>query len=106
MPPVKGFLLVGRGILLLLAMIPILIAGKFSKVTNDTVSLRLRTLPVIGVFILVLVAVLTLGALAMLAPDRLAYLSVVALGGVAWGTWAMYGWYYERGQVDLLRVKQ
>jgi hypothetical protein len=92
-----------RAILLFLAVTPILLSGKFSKVTNDTANLRLRTIPLIVLFIVV-ITVLALLSVGVFATDTwwpILFLAAIAL--VSWGSWAGYGWYYERAQVDLLR---
>ena len=46
--PAQGCWVVARCILLFLMVMPILLAGKFSKVTNDTLNLRLRLVPFVG----------------------------------------------------------
>jgi hypothetical protein len=103
----EGCWLAARGILLLLALMPILLAGKFSKGTNDTVNLRLTTIPAIGVVIVVFTAEIILGAMAMtIGGVGAPCLAIVAAAAVAWGGWALYGAYYERGRVDLLRESQ
>jgi hypothetical protein len=94
---------VARGILLFLGVQPILLAGKISKVTNDTSNMRLRTIPLLGLFVMMILVVVGLGAGVFMASG---WWPVIFLGGVAvvsWVSWAAYGWYYERGQVDLLR---
>jgi hypothetical protein len=94
---------VARGILLFLDVQPILLAGKISKVTNDTSNMRLRTIPLLGLFVMMILVVVGLGAGVFMASG---WWPVIFLGGVAvlsWVSWAAYGWYYERGQVDLLR---
>jgi hypothetical protein len=64
----------------------------------------LRLLPLIGFFLLIVFALLTLCAMAMFVPSLAwSLFAVAACGLVAWGTWAAYGWYFERAQVDLLR---
>jgi hypothetical protein len=103
-PLAQGCWIAVKAILLFLMMMPILISGKFSKGTNDTTNLRLRLLPLIGFFLLIVFALLTLCAMAMFVPSLAwSLFAVAACGLVAWGTWAAYGWYFERAQVDLLR---
>lgn len=95
--------LAARAIILFLSLIPILVAGKFSKVTNDTTSLRLRTIPLLGLLIIVIIVVAILGAGVFMASS---WWPVMFLGGtalVSWLSWAAYGWYYEHAQADLLR---
>ena len=104
--PAQGCWVVARCILLFLMVMPILLAGKFSKVTNDTLNLRLRLVPLVGAFVCVVFLMITLGAVALLvAPGPWAFPFIVATGLVAWGTWAAYGCYYDRAQVDLLRER-
>ena len=104
--PAQGCWVVARCILLFLMVMPILLAGKFSKVTNDTLNLRLRLVPFVGAFVCVVFLMITLGAVALLvAPGPWAFPFIVATGLVAWGTWAAYGCYYDRAQVDLLRER-
>jgi hypothetical protein len=95
--------LVARAVLLFLGLMPILLAGKFSKVTNDTLNLRLRTIPVLGLFLIVIFAVVSFGAGVVMASGwwPMAFLAGVAV--VSWAAWAGYGWYYDHGQADLLR---
>ena len=95
--------LAARAILLFLSLTPILLTGKFSKVTNDTSSLRLRTIPLLGLLIVVIFVVAILGVGVFVASS---WWPVMFLGGaaiVSWLFWAAYGWYYEHGRVDLLR---
>jgi hypothetical protein len=89
--------------MLFLSLMPILLAGKFSKVTNDTTSLRLRTIPLLGLLIIVIFVVAILGGGVFMASS---WWPVMFLGGtalVSWLSWAAYGWYYEHAQADLLR---
>ena len=98
-----GCWLPARAVLLVLALTPILLAGKFSKVTNDTLNLRLRLVPLFGVFLVVLFAVVTFSAGALMASGWWPILFLGIVAGVSWASWAAYGWHYERGQADLLR---
>ena len=100
---VDGCWLVVRAVLLVLALTPILLAGKFSKVTNDTLNLRLRLIPLLGIFLVVIFAAVTFGAGALMASGWWPVLFLGIVAGVSWASWAAYGWYYERGQADLLR---
>ena len=95
--------LVARVVLLFLASLPILLAGKVSKVTNDTLNMRLKTIPALGLFLVVIFAVVTLGAGVFMASGWWPVIFLAGVGLVSWLSWAAYGWYYERGQVDLLR---
>jgi len=102
-----GCWLAGRGILLLLALMPVLLAGKFSKGSNDTVNLRLATIPLIGVVIVVLTVEIILGSMAMMMEGvAVPCVAIAGTAAIAWGAWALYGVYYERGRVDLLRERQ
>jgi hypothetical protein len=95
--------LVGRSVLLFLGLAPILLAGKFSKVTNDTLNMRLKMVPLLGLFLVVISVVATFGAGVFMTSG---WWPIVFLGGVvlvSWLSWTAYGWYYDRGQADLLR---
>src|SRR5215469_6282872 len=98
-----GCWLIVRVVLLFLGVAPILSAGKFSKVTNDTLNLRLGTIPLLGLFTLVLLVVSTLSVSAFMASGWWQIILLGGVGVVSWLSWALYGWHYERGQVDLLR---
>lgn len=96
-----------KAVLLFLMVMPILLAGKFSKVTNDTSNLRLRLLPFVAGIIFIVIALTVLALIALLVVPGLWALPVLAaIGLVSWGSWAAYGWYYDRAQVDLLRERQ
>ena len=82
---------------------PIVLAGKFSKVTNDTSSLRLRTIPLLGLLVIVISVVAILGAGVFMASSWRPVIFLAGAALVSWLSWAAYGWYYEHGQVDLLR---
>ena len=95
-----------KGILLVLMVTPILLAGKFSKVTNDTLHLRLMIVPLIGAFLVVTFLVITLASMTFILESSLGALACILTAGLtSWSTWAVYGWYYNRCQVDLLREK-
>ena len=95
-----------KGIVLLLMVMPILLAGKFSKVTNDTLQLRLTMVPLIGTFVVITFVIITLASMAFTLESSLgALVCVLTVGLTSWSTWAVYGWYYNRCQVDLLREK-
>jgi hypothetical protein len=103
----EGCWVATRGILLFLAVMPILLAGKFSKGTNDTVNLQLTTIPAIVMVIVVLTVEIILGAMAMMVDGvGVPCAAIAGVAAVAWGAWALYGAYYERGGVDLLRERQ
>jgi len=95
-----------RIIVLFLMLSPILLAGKFSKGTNDTSNLRLRLLPLLGGFIVILLILSILCGITLL-PESAGLIgslaAIVGTGLVSFGTWAAYGYYYNRAQVDLLR---
>ncbi len=95
--------LAARAILLFLSLMPIVLAGKFSKVTNDTSSLRLRTIPLLGLLVIVISVVAILGAGVFMASSWRPVIFLAGAALVSWLSWAAYGWYYEHGQVDLLR---
>jgi len=98
-----GCWLVARAVLLFLAAAPILLAGKFSKGTNDTLNMRLRMIPLLGLFLVVIFLIVTLGAGVFMADDWWPILFLAGVHLVSWAAWAAYGWYYNRAQVDLLR---
>lgn len=96
-----------KAVLLFLMVMPILLAGKFSEVTNDTSNLRLRLLPfVAGIIFIVIVLTVLAGIALLVVPGLWALPVLAAIGLVSWGSWAAYGWYYDRAQVDLLRERQ
>lgn len=105
-PIIEGCEIMLRALLLFLAVIPVMIAGKFSKITNDTMDFRLATIPLLGVASVLILIVVGLGAAAMYMSSGWAY-AFIGLEAVAgWTIWLLYGVYYERGRVDLLREKQ
>jgi len=107
-PLPQGCWMAVKVILLFLMMMPILLAGKFSKGTNDTSNLRLRLLPLLCGFIVILLVLSVLIAVALIpeSGSLLALASVAGVGIVSFGTWAAYGYYYDRAQVDLLREQR
>lgn len=96
-------LLVLKGVLVYAASIPLLSAGQFSKSTNDTSNLRLATLPLVGFALLIVLMLVTAGIMTMALPTTLAFPSLGVTLAIPLGAWWLYGRYYERGQVDLLR---
>ena len=99
-------LLAGRIILLYIALSPIMVAGKFSKSTNDTVNLRWSRILAILVLVLLIIVLLVGGGVA-LAIEGLPGVGLTALLGVLTvGSWALYGWYWGRREVDLLTERQ
>jgi hypothetical protein len=95
-----------RIIAVFLALSPILMAGKFSKSTNDSVNLRWSRVFVL-VFAALLAMALIVGAFwAIVSRGWESAVMVAIVGAAAWGCWAFYGWYYERREVDLLRERE
>ena len=95
--------LVLKGVLVYAAAIPLLSAGQFSKSTNDTSNLRLATVPLIGFALLIVLMLVTAGIMTMALPAAFALVSLCVTFAISLGAWWIYGKYYERGQVDLLR---
>jgi len=101
-----GCLWVGRASLFFLALIPVLIVGKFSKSSNDTAGGAIRAIAVLSVFVLVLIVLLGIGAAAIFTDGlwSVGFFMIELLSSVT--IWALYGWYYERGGVDLLTERR
>jgi hypothetical protein len=95
--------LVLKGVLVYAVATPLLSAGQFSKSTNDTSNLRLATLPLVGFALLIVLMLVTAGIMTMALPMALAFVSLGVTLAISVGAWWLYGRYYERGQVDLLR---
>lgn len=92
-----------RAVLALVGGMPILIAGKFSKTTNDSTELRWAIVPLIVAAIVMGAAVLGLGIGAFFVGWELALGLIAGEAGVSLAAWGMYGWFFNRGRVDLLR---
>lgn len=70
-------------------------------------ALRLLLLPfVAGIIFIVIVLTVLAGIGLLVVPGLWALPVLAAIGLVSWGSWAAYGWYYDRAQVDLLRERQ
>jgi hypothetical protein len=103
LPLMYGFWLTIRGFLCLLAVMPLLATSKFAKVTNDTSYLRLKSIFILILVLSLVFAVITLIGMAMMLPVEMASASLVAIAILGWLGWSIYGIYYDRGKVDLLR---
>jgi len=101
-----GALMVLKGTLVYGAAVPLISAGHFSKSTNDTASLQLDKLPLLGLIVIVLLAMATGAILTMAFSPGLGALSLGATALISLGAWWGYGRYYERGKVDLLRERK
>jgi hypothetical protein len=95
--------LVVKGVLLYAASIPLLSAGHFSKSTNDTSNLRLATLPMVVAQMFLVVLFVTAAVTTLALPAAWALVSLATSSAISLLAWRLYGFYYERGQVDLLR---
>jgi hypothetical protein len=98
-----GAWLVLKGIFVVAASTPLLSAGHFSKSTNDTTNIRLSTLPLFGFVVLVVLLFAVAAIMTMALPAAWSLVSLAASLTISLATWWLYGIYYERGQVDLLR---
>jgi hypothetical protein len=103
LPLMYGFWLTTRGLLCLVAVMPLLATSKFAKVTNDTSYLRIKSIFILILVLSLVFAVITLVGMAMMLPFEMASMSFVALTILGWLGWSIYGIYYDRGKVDLLR---
>jgi len=97
--------LAARGVLLWFAWMPIAIAGKFSKGTNDTTLTRARQIILVPLVILVVSVMVVLWAVILIVDRPEVLIGAVAALGASIGVWAAYGWWYNR-QVDLLRDRE
>jgi hypothetical protein len=97
--------LVARIMLLWFAWMPIAIAGKFSKGTNDTTLLRASQLLVVPVLIVAISAMIILWGAILIIDSPAAMIGGVAAIAGSVAIWAAYGWWYNR-KVDLLRDRQ
>ncbi|HTQ97658.1 MAG TPA: hypothetical protein VMH89_12690, partial [Candidatus Acidoferrum sp.] len=102
-PLMYGFWLTTRGLLCLVAVMPLLAMSKFAKVTNDTSYLRIKSIFILILVLSLVFAVITLIGMAMMLPVEMASMSIVAIMILGWLGWSIYGVYYDRGKVDLLR---
>jgi hypothetical protein len=98
-----GAWLMLKGMLVFAASIPLLSAGQFSKSTNDTSNLRLATLPLIGLAVLLVLLFVTSAIMTLALSAAWALVALGLSSAISLSTWSLYGRYYERGQVDLLR---
>jgi hypothetical protein len=94
-----------RAVLLWLAWIPIAIAGKFSKGTNDTTAMRAGQILLVPLVVLIISGTVVLWGTILIVdrPEVLIGAAVAIAASI--GTWAGYGWWYNR-KVDLLRDRQ
>ena len=101
----EGLRLAARAVLLWFAWMPIAIAGKFSKGTNDTTVMGVQQIILVPLVILVVSAMVVLWG-TILIVDRPEVLIGAAIAiAASIGIWAGYGWWYNR-KVDLLRDRQ
>jgi hypothetical protein len=98
-----GAWLVLKGALAYAAAIPLLSAGHFSKSTNDSTNLQLSTLPLLGFAVLIVIMLAAAAIMTLVLPAAWALVSLGATLAIALSAWWLYGRFYERGQVDLLR---
>jgi hypothetical protein len=101
----ERLLLAARGVLLWLAWMPIAIAGKFSKGTNDTTLMRARQIVLVPLAILVVSGMVILWGTILIVDSPWVLIGAAAAITASIGIWAAYGWWYNR-QVDLLRDRQ
>ncbi len=97
--------LVARITLLWFAWMPIAIAGKFSKGTNDTTLLRASQLLVVPVVIVAISAIIILWGTILMIESPVALIGGLAAIAGSLAIWAAYGWWYNR-KVDLLRDRE
>lgn len=94
-----------RAFLIWLSWMPIAIAGKFSKGSNDTTFVQWRQLVLIPLIILgVSGAAIVWGMILIFDSRGILFVALASIAGSV-GMWAAYGWWYNR-KVDLLRDRQ
>ncbi|HKE09768.1 MAG TPA: hypothetical protein VKB48_18190 [Candidatus Acidoferrum sp.] len=94
-----------RAVLIWLSWMPITIAGKFSKGSNDTTMNQWRQVVLIPLLVLFISGVAILwGTILIFDNSEVLLVALASIAGSV-GTWAAYGWWYNR-KVDLLRDRQ
>ena len=94
-----------RAFLIWLSWMPIAIAGKFSKGSNDTTMNQWRQVVLIPLLILALSGAAILWGMILIFDNPGVLLVAFASIWGSVGAWAAYGWWYNR-KVDLLRDRQ
>ncbi len=94
-----------RAVFLWLAWMPIAIAGKFSKGTNDTTLMSTRQIVLVPLVILVVCCIVILWGTILIMDSAAVLIGAAGAIIVSIGIWAAYGWWYNR-KVDLLRDRQ
>jgi hypothetical protein len=102
----EGCWIVARGLIVLVAVMPLFLLGKFSKCTNDSSYLHWRVSPLLVVTVVVFCIEAMAVVLVIVAPAEVAGWSILAMCAVAWLGWWGYGRFYERGKMDLVRERQ
>jgi hypothetical protein len=102
-PPSAGLRLALEIALLLLALQPAIIVGRFSAVSNDTRQFRWEVI-LFFLTALLLSGFLVAGALVLLITDRmlLKTAALLAFWGAAMAIWLGYKLLYNSGRIDLL----
>lgn len=77
----------------------------FSAGTNDSSTLRWRTVVLVGVVVLLGLVFLGLGAAGVLVPQPLLAVGLwVAAILDAWWLWRLYGWFYNTNRFDVMNL--
>lgn len=98
-------LVAAKVLLIWLAWIPFTILGKFSKGSNDSSFNSARRLLLIPVGIVVASAQVILAGATFMSEGPEGFLAGGLAIALSLGTWAMYGFWYNR-EVDLLRERE
>ena len=102
-PLTQSLWISARILLVYLAISPVMVTGKFSKNTNDSVSMNGSRIFLVVYAAFAVSALMGFGLLAVLSGGWYGALALMLTGGVSLSTWALYGWFYGRREVDLLR---
>jgi len=104
--PMEGLWMVVKASLLWMALLPVVITLHFSKGTNDTSELKWRTVPMLAFLSIVGVGVLGACIVAISAPISWSAILIAAIFVLSLAIWWLYRCLYERGEIDLLRIRQ
>jgi energy-coupling factor transporter ATP-binding protein EcfA2 len=87
--------LAAKGVPLWLAWMPIVIAGKFSKGTNDTLLVSARQIVLVPLVMLVVSGMVILWATILIVDRPEVLVGAMAAIAASVGVWAAYGWWYN-----------
>ncbi len=108
--PLFGFTIGLKTLWAVVALQPVMVFGHFSKRTNDTdvsgLGWLTRAIPSLIAMVGGALAVAFLIAAGFVLKPLLAVASLCAASAVAVGMWALYGYLYNSGRIDLLRNRE